>query len=379
MVRIPDMSKKIKILFFHFDLGNGGAEKVLVNLVNNLPMQKYEVTLKPLFDYGPNKDFIEPHIHYSPVFKCAPFRGVSPLLEIFTPKFLHKLFIREHFDVEIGFREGLPNRIISGCCDKNTKKFGWIHLALNEKRKATQGFRSMRELRECHTRFNATAAVSDYASDIFKSYFKGLGHKVITVHNVVERDKIIRLSKEHINLVLDHKVINLCSVGRLTAQKSYDRLLRALFNLKQHGYKNFHLYLLGKGELRHDLECICHSLGLNNYVTFLGYDVNPYKYVAKMDLFVCSSLNEGYSTAVTESIIVGTPVLTTDCSGMAEILGEQASGMIVENTQEALTEGLLNVFSDPAVLSVMKRRAEKRSKYFSVERALAEFENFISQ
>ena len=67
---------------------------------------------------------------------------------------------------------------------------------------------------------------------------------------------------------------------------------------------------------------------LQDYVHLLGYDRNPYKYVSKMDLFVCSSYEEGYSTAVTESIVVGTPIITTNCAGMDEIIGNSEAGIM---------------------------------------------------
>lgn len=64
---------------------------------------------------------------------------------------------------------------------------------------------------------------------------------------------------------------------------------------------------------------------LTDTFTFLGYRDNPYKYVKKADLYVCSSRREGFSTAVTEALIVGTPVVSTNCSGAYELLGKTMS------------------------------------------------------
>jgi glycosyltransferase involved in cell wall biosynthesis len=312
------------------------------------------------------------------VFHRLPFRGISPLLQLFSPKFLHKLFIKETYDVEIGYREGCPNRIISGCSNKATKTFGWIHISIEKESKAVQGFRSLNEMRKCHKRLLKTAAVSEYAASTFKHWFND-DIVVSAVNNVVENDEILNKSKKPIDFELSHNVINICSVGRLTAQKSYDRLFNALASINQQGISNWHFYLLGKGELRSQLVELANTLGISDKITFLGYDLNPYKYVAKMDLFVCSSLYEGYSTAVTESIIVGTPVLTTKCSGMDEIFGDTKAGVIVDNSTEALTNGLREILSDSNILTEMRLEANSRSKYFSKENTIKQFENFIEE
>ena len=152
--------------------------------------------------------------------------------------------------------------------------------------------------------------------------------------------------------------------------------MKILTNILLHGITNWHFYLLGEGELRTEIEKEIKLGGLDNYVTLLGYDINPYKYVAKMDYFVCSSYKEGYSTAVTESIIVGTPVITTDCAGMHEILGRDA-GLIVENADNALQDALVYILSDSSLKIKYKEGCIQRSSIFSMESTIKEFEDFI--
>ena len=96
-----------------------------------------------------------------------------------------------------------------------------------------------------------------------------------------------------------------------------------------------------------------------------------------MDFVVCSSIREGYSTAVTESIILQIPVLTTECSGMREILGDTKAGIIVENSTEGLVDGLRKVLTDASLRHECKLAAIERSKFFSKERTLDQFEKFI--
>ena len=105
---------------------------------------------------------------------------------------------------------------------------------------------------------------------------------------------------------------------------------------------------------------------MSDSYTFLGYQTNPYKYVARCDLFVCASTAEGFSTAATEALIVGTPVCTVDVSGMKEMLGENNEwGIVTENSEEALYRGIKSLLDHPARLAHYKERAAVRGKAFS--------------
>ena len=116
-----------KILFLIHDLGQGGAEKVLVNLVNNLDKKKFDVTVMSIFDIGENKQFLDSSIHYKYCFKHM-VRGNSHLMKLLSPKQLHKWLIKDKYDIEVAYLEGPCARIISGCPDLNTKLVSWIHI-----------------------------------------------------------------------------------------------------------------------------------------------------------------------------------------------------------------------------------------------------------
>ncbi len=366
---------KEKLLFFIFDLGHGGAEKVLVQLVNALPEDKYDITVQTLFDVGVNKDSIESHIKRKRVFKKL-FHGMKYFVRLFPPRLLHKLLIKEHYDYEIAYLEGAPTRIVSGCRDKDTKLFAWVHLEMIDKNKFFSTYRNLNDAKHCYERFDKIAFVSEIAQTTFLEKTGWTFLESGIVHNTLDIRQILSLSKEPISFDLNAHNINFCSVGRFVKQKGYVRLMKILTNILLHGITNWHFYLLGEGELRTEIEKEIKLGGLDNYVTLLGYDINPYKYVAKMDYFVCSSYKEGYSTAVTESIIVGTPVITTDCAGMHEILGRDA-GLIVENADNALQDALVYILSDSSLKIKYKEGCIQRSSIFSMESTIKEFEDFI--
>ena len=118
---------------------------------------------------------------------------------------------------------------------------------------------------------------------------------------------------------------------------------------------------------------------LEGAVTLLGYQTNPYRYVAKCDLFVCPSFAEGFSTAATEALIVGTPVLTTRVSGMEEMLGDGEYGVIVDNDEEALYQGLRDMLTAPGKLEHYRQKARERGAFFSTEKTVRAVEEMLER
>lgn len=137
------------------------------------------------------------------------------------------------------------------------------------------------------------------------------------------------------------------------------------------------LWILGDGSERAVLEQYIEEHHLQERVSLLGFQPNPYKYLAAGDLFVCSSLAEGYSTAVAEALILGLPVVTTDCSGMSELLRNGECGIITDNNEEALYEGMKQVLNTPDMLKFYTEKAKERGMDFSVDRLIEPFENLL--
>ena len=121
--------------------------------------------------------------------------------------------------------------------------------------------------------------------------------------------------------------------GRLTQVKGYDRLVRVCAKLRDMGYE-FSVAILGKGEEEENIKKLISENSLEERIKLLGFQENPHKFIRNSDVFVCSSYAEGYSTAVSEAVILGVPVVTTECSGMREIFGDEECGITMAGKQE---------------------------------------------
>ena len=365
-----------KVLFLIHDLGPGGAEKVLVNLVNNVDPKQFEITVMTLIGGGVNEQFLKPHIRYIPRFKCLP-RGHSHFFAALTPRQLHKWLIKDTYDIEVSYLEGPTARIISGCPNPNTKLVSWVHIEQHTHKRAQIGFRSYQEMVRCQLAFQQIICVSEYVKKDFSTLYPQL-NQLQVLYNTNETDMILSKASEPVEPeMLEGGAIRLCGVGKLLHNKGFDRILRIHKRLRDQGYP-VQFYLLGDGPDRAKLESFVSEKSLGESVTFLGYQTNPYKYVANCDLFLCASLAEGFSTAATEALIVGTPVCTVEVSGMKEMLGENNEwGIVTENDEEALYQGIKKLLDDPALLAHYKAQAAIRGKSFEKAKTVKAVEDML--
>lgn len=368
--------KRKKIMFFIHDLAHGGAEKVLVNLVNNMDPTRFDITVMTLFDVGVNRQFLKPHIRYRSCFQRV-FPGNSHVMKLFSPALLHRMLIKESYDIEIAYLEGTCARVISGCKSDSTKLVSWIHIELHGARSAAASFRSIREAKQCYANFDRIVSVSQTVQDMFQ---KALNVPVLheVRYNTNESEQIRSLALcATTDVQFSAEEMNLVGVGKLLPNKGFDRLLRIAHRLREEGYP-VHIYLLGIGPEKAKLETYAKEHGMESAVTFLGYQTNPYQYVAKCDLFVCSSLSEGFSTAATEALIVGTPVCTVEVAGMKEMLGENNEyGVVVPNEEEALYGGIKALLHDPDLLAHYKQKAKERGDTFRTANTVQAVEDML--
>jgi len=373
------MTEKKKLLFLIPNLKHGGAEKVLVNLVNNLNPEKYDITVKCLFDVGVHKDSLKPHIHYGAMLK-KEFRGNNRFFQMFPPRLLWKRLVgKERYDVAISYLEGPTTRILSGCKDADTKRIAWIHTGPQTSKLAKIGFSSADKAKTAYEKFDKVVAVSCGAKSALSNSLS-IEREIDVLYNTNETEQIKERSGEEISddkFIVGDGVPTLCSVGKLIYNKGFDRLLEAHRRLLDEGLAH-RIYILGIGADKSRLESEAEMLGVSDSFVLLGYRDNPYKYVRSCDLYVCSSRREGFSTAVTEALIVGTAAVSTDCSGARELLGENNEyGIVVENSKDGIYEGIKEMLSSPENIAHYSEQAKVRGEKFSREKTVLAVEEML--
>lgn len=369
---------KKKILFLIHDLGPGGAEKVLVDLVNALDREKFDISLRTLFDWGPNRQSIAPDVHYSAwVPRDVPAN--SHWMKLWTPQQLYRKIIPEDFDIVVSFLEGPCVRVVGGCpiSANQTKVVSWVHTPILNEAKFTEGFRSRREAEQCYGRADALVFVSEDVRQAFLRYFRPEKRSEV-LYNIYDSQKIRSLAEqEPWPIIMNPGKLNWCGVGKLIPLKGWTRMLEIQKKLKEEGVPAC-FYVVGDGPQRKELERMAAELGISGSVAFTGYQENPYAYISRCVLFVCASEREGFSTAAVESLLCGTPVCTVDVGGMREILGQTNEyGVVTPNEDAALYQAVSRFLKDPDYADDYRKRAVERGQFFDKSNAVKAVEDFL--
>lgn len=365
-----------KVLFLIHDLGRGGAEKVLVNLVNHLDRSKFEVTVIVLFGGGVNEQYLAPDIRFHAVFHTM-IPGNSKWMKLLSPETLHQICVKERYDIEISYLEGPSARIVSGCKNPRTKKIAWIHSNIKDEKQLAASFRDINEARRCYERFDRIICVSKQIQTNMQRLFPD--RKNINVLYNVNDSQQIRTLAAGARRASKDETIRMISFGSLKPVKRYDRLLRIVNRLKREGFQ-VHLDILGEGPLKQKLQQYIRENDLKEQVSLLGYQTNPYRFLAESDLYVCSSQSEGFSTAVTEALILGVPVCSVEVSGMKELLGDDNEyGLVTENSTKALYRGIRYLLENPRILEYYRVAAELRGTAFQTEQTVDAVEEMLER
>lgn len=369
------MTKK-RILFLIPTLMNGGAERVLVNLVNNLDFDKFDISVKTVMNTGRYVDCLDKRIHYSSIFSRYR-RGTTWILKLLTPKQAYNRFIGDNYDILVSYLEGYTTRIISGCPNPNVKLVSWVHIEMLDNKSLDANFRSFKEAMNCYRKIDKIICVSETVKQHFDK-LTGLSDKSIVLYNTNETADILRRMEETVDDVAFEKdCVNIISVAKLSPTKGFDRLAHIHKRLLDEGIKN-HVYIFGTGSAQFDIEPYLKKENLTDSFTFVGYRENPYKYIAQGDLYVCSSRREGFSTAVTEALIIGLPVVSTRCSGSEELLGyNNEYGIVTNNDEESLYLGIKEMITVPGNFEKYRILAKERGTFFSTEKTVRAVEDML--
>ena len=363
----------IKILFFIETLSGGGAEKVLQNLVNNMDSEKFDITVQTVWKENP-EEYLNKNIKYKYIYpsysKLNNYKyRLSVLLKIIYP-----LHIKDNYDIEVAYLECGATKVISTSSNKKAKKIAWVHCNLSKKISNIDSFK--RKSIKWYKKFHKIVCVSQDVAKGFNSIYANEFDTEV-IYNVIDDYSIREKANENVDdFSFNEKIPTIVSVGRLSIEKRFDRLIEAHKILLAEGILN-NLLIIGEGDEKESLKQTINALGVQDSVTLLGFKGNPYPYIKKADLLACSSDYEGFSSFVAEGLILGKAIATTNCGGMEELLGNSQYGVITECYGKALSEEIKKLLIDHSLKEEYERKAIERSKSFSISASIKEAENFF--
>jgi glycosyltransferase involved in cell wall biosynthesis len=364
----------IKILFLIETLSEGGAEKVLRNLVNSMDQTRFGITVQTVWPCDASK-YLAAGIKYKSIYRSKNKINVKRYRAEAACGLCYRLHIREKYDIECAYLEMGPTKVMAASTNKNSKKLAWVHCDLT---KAVSDPKTYAEKTAgWYSKFDKVVCVSQSVKDTFDQLFQRRFDSTV-LYNVIDDSLIREKAGQPISNETEKHGLTVLSVGRFSEQKNFLRLLKAHKRLIDERIEH-DLWILGDGDLRPVLEQYVNENGLQSTVWMPGFKENPYPYMLKADLLACSSNYEGYSTFLTEGVILGKPIITTDVSGMKELLGESEYGLVVSNDDNEFYKGMKLMLSNQNLRREYAEKAALKSKDLSEEKLLKITERFFEE
>lgn len=338
-----DIEPKLNVLFVINSLVFGGVEHSLLNLLNVMPQDQFNITLLVLFPLGELFSLVPEYVNLIVLFDNVGITLDAMLyLANESPANLHEKLILKDFDVEVSYIEGLSTKLVSA--SKCLNKIAWVHTDFSLDH-WSNCFYKIGEERECYLKFSKIVFVSNNIKFIWSDYFcLPSNRQYHVIYNFVDELSVREKAKEVVHS-RDTNDLLLVSVGRLHPIKGYSRLISAVANLRDEGF-NCCLWLIGDGIERPNLELMIKNLNLERYVFIYGHQSNPYKYMSCADIYVSSSYAESYGLSIVEAMMLSKPIIATKTAGSLEILGQHKYGYLVDNNESDLIEGLRVLLMD---------------------------------
>lgn len=373
---------KKKILFLMPAMTGGGAEKVLVDILQHFDYEHYDVSLFLEYREGiylediPKKVQIvslhgKDNLWFQRLHRRLLEHGwlVDFYYWVYRLMFLWKLR-RRNFDVAVSFMEGSAVRFHSYIFHKARKHLSWVHIDLLRKHWSLGYFRDEAEEQSIYGKMDKIVFVSNDARSSFLKMYPMVecGQCVVQYNLIDEKSILSQIGGKH----TEKKKFTICMVGRLNRQKRYDRAVEVAHRLKADGL-DFELWILGEGELRSTIESQIKEYGLEETVLLEGFVKPPYPYVSQADLFLCTSESEGLPLVIAEAFCMGIPVVSTNVTGPTELLGDSEYGLLTEEDTDSIYHAVKSLMTDAHLRSHFAEKSLERAKIFSVERFMEDF------
>lgn len=359
-----------KILFVVKNMNIGGVEKSLISLLNTISKDEYQVDILLLEKSGGflnqipswvNVIIFDEYANIKDAVNSPPLNVIkskyknsnkTQAIELFISYVLTKLFknskyyfrqVFKHtkkldtkYDIAIAYSSIINYLTWIVCYNvKATKRIGWIHFDISKLKCDDRIFL------ELHNHMDRIYVVSEEAFEIFCNTYPQLKSKCEVKYNVIDKEYILDLSKEEVENLRQSDEIIIMTLGRIEKEKGQDIIPEVAQSLKEKGII-FKWYLIGDGTQKKLIEEDVKKRGLSENVIFLGTKSNPYPYLRQADIYVQTSVHEGFCITLAEAKIFDNAIISTDFTGAAEQLNGRKNSYVVEKNSKNIFNTIIN-------------------------------------
>lgn len=360
---------KKKLIFIAEALWIGGIETALVNLLNRLDYNRFDVTCLVLRDSLDVADRITPQcrlivsdrqhkVTFPKGYGCkrlynimeepqnaAKFRRLiwSALRVVFRAAearcyalYVKKQLKGEHFDTAVIYSDRAAETAVRAVSADRFLMF-YHHGAMRREYHDAYGYRKA----------DKVIAVSPALAEKLRAYRSKYADKIISVNNIIDIDGVREKGLDIPTVKFSVDCFNIVSCGRLSHAKGMDIAVDACAKLVADGFTGFHWYIVGGGPEESALREQIMRLGLEDCVSLLGMQSNPYPYIRCADLYVQPSRFEAFGLTIREAQVLAVPVLSTRTDGSAELISDGETGLLCESDADSIAAAVIRLYNAP--------------------------------
>ena len=368
---------KKKILFLTTQFNHGGVERSLVEVCKHLNPDKYDVTLflkndkTELIHLLPDfvKVIVNDNGHYHRNFKAMYFLlminicaklNKNELKKKYEKKLekhinhkkvvypVKRFFKNEHFDVVVSYTVHLCTEMALRI--NSDKHYVFFH--------SEEADFHIDITSKTFPLYDKIVAVGPGVEMLLRDNFPQYNDKIIQLCNYIDASKIYKLAEEKNEKIEETKrkgKLMLATSARMVTEKGYNLAVEAAKILRDNNV-SFEWYFLGDGAERENVEKLINKYKLNDCIHVMGFQMNPYPYVSKCDIYVHPAYLEAQPLAIMEAIVLGKAIVSTDCLGGKAVLEDGKKGLLVSQNADSIAKGVLKFISEPALKKFYENR-----------------------
>ena len=363
------MPQKIKVLFRHRSMEMGGVERVLLDLLENLPRDIFDITLLLTINQGELRTEIPSDVRLIAMQKGREDMSSQPFLRNLQllkrglilwfyrkfPKALYKKYLNQPFDIEVAPGYGDFDAVLNSPI--KSKKIGWFHTDVSydpDKKRVMYRINSLKK-------FDWTIFGSRQTRDVIKDFYHISYPNSSVIYNAIEIDEV-RTKAEEFPVQYDlHPVFS--SMGRLHSRKNYHTLMKIHRRLLDEGLPHSIAVIGGGGEME-NLKNQAKDLNVEQTFLLLDSQINPYPYIKNSDYFVLPSESESYPLTIGEVMGLDIPIISTNVGGIPEMIDHNTDGYLVNPDENSIYEGMKLFLTNPELVATLKSNMKKGIEKF---------------
>ena len=350
---------KKKLIFVHLALWIGGIETALVNMLNRIDYEKFDVTClivtayddgmssrithkckllrvdrKKALSFQEKYPFLwlykiseEPSLKTSKL-KMLRWKGMGSVRfveNILYINYIKRLMCNESFDTAVIFSGKVAELAVKAI--KAKKYISFYHYS---------DMKHVYHDRIGYKKSSAIVAVSNNLANELKCFMPEYKNKIVAIHNLADVSYIRKKSREFTQEKFESQYFHIVTCGRLVDDKGMDLAIDVCQRLVEKGYTLIRWWIVGEGPKHNDLQKLIDEKNMGNYIKLLGQRKNPYSYMAQCNLYVQPSRVEAFGLTILEAMIVGCPVISTNTAGGRELIENGKNGLLCSCSSEEI-------------------------------------------